>query len=72
MNFLVIDSKFLLLREKIYFPSTFWNFPLWFRKSFVSLTYFTCFSFPLSLTMMHHTMHVLDAPALEYPLSTRR
>ena len=63
--FLVIDHKFRispyflcfpvspLFRENYYFPLTFKNVPLSFRKIHLLFTYFLCISFPPTLTMMH-------------------
>ena len=53
------NTHFPLFCENYYFPSTFQNF----HSDF---TYFLCFSFPTQFhhdAFMHHTMHVLDAPA---------
>jgi len=73
--FLVINHKFRIspsiIPISIHFPLFHKNvtfpllskFPLCFRQIYVFFTHFTCFSFPPTFTMMHHTMHVLDAPA---------
>lgn len=45
----------------IIYPTTFFKFPPDFLKC-TRLACLTFFSFPPSLTMMHQTMHVLDAP----------
>src|SRR6218665_113937 len=53
--------------EKILFPSLLFTIsPFCFRKIHLLFTYFLCMSFPTYFdhdAFMHHTMHVLDAPA---------
>ena len=59
---------FPVFREN-YYSVYFFKFPLMISENLLVFTYFLCFSFPTSLTTkylgpMHHTMHVMDAPAI--------
>ena len=60
-----VSIHFPPISRKLLFHPTFHNFTPCFPKIYGFLNTL-CFSFPPSLTMMHfmhHTMHVLDAPA---------
>ena len=50
---LALSVHFTPISGILLFPPYFFKFPLWFCKIYVFFTYFTCFSFPHNLTMMH-------------------
>ena len=59
-----VSVHFPLFRENYYFPLL-WKIPPCFRKIHLLFTYFMCISFPPYFdhdALMHHPMHVLDAP----------
>src|SRR6218665_3677125 len=61
-----ISVHFPPVSRKLLFPPYFEKFPPCFQNIHLLFTYFMCISFPPYFdhdAVMHHPMHVLDAPA---------